>query len=49
LGCSIRSMLPRRDASVLVRALLMRRGSLVWGQFASQREPEAGSFVHDMF
>src|SRR5580698_8974975 len=46
---SSRSMRPRKDASVFVRALNMRRFPLEGWPFGLRREPEAGSFVHDMF
>jgi len=45
----MRSMLPRKVASVLVRAVLMRRSLGKMVAAPVQREPEAGSFVHDMF
>jgi hypothetical protein len=45
----MRSMLPRKLASVLVRAPLMRRSSGKLGRHWFSGEPAAGSFVHDMF
>ena len=47
---SIRSMRPRKFASVLVRAVLMRRSFRKFGRYRFfPSEPAAGSFVHDMF
>jgi hypothetical protein len=45
----MRSMLPRNLASVRVRAPVMRRSRENVSASGSGREPEAGSFVHDMF
>jgi hypothetical protein len=46
----MRSMLPRKIASVLMRAPVMRRSyRRVWTATGSLGEPLAGSFVHDMF
>jgi hypothetical protein len=47
----MRSILPRKLASVLVRAPVMRRSWKGLGRLLVQfrRKPEAGSFVHDMF
>jgi hypothetical protein len=42
-------MLPRKVASVLVRAVLMPRSSEILAFTAFSYEPAAGSFVHDMF
>jgi hypothetical protein len=47
---SIRSMLPRKVASVFVRAPVMRPfPQEMFGPSLVLREPAAGSFVHDMF
>jgi hypothetical protein len=43
------SMLPRKLASVFVRAPVMRRSSKLLGRHWFLEEPEASSFVHDMF
>ena len=40
---------PRKDASVLMRAPLMRRSSECRAVTGLEDEPAAGSFVHDMF
>jgi hypothetical protein len=45
----MRAMLPRRDASVFLRAPIMRIVPEVGANFALRGEPKAGSFVHDMF
>jgi hypothetical protein len=46
---SMRSMLPRKLASVRVRAPVMRRSLKDIRHLAPGEKPEAGSFVHDMF
>ena len=47
---SMRSMLPRRCASVFMRAPVMRRSSeMMVGKSRVLDEPMAGSIVHDMF
>jgi hypothetical protein len=45
----MRSILPRKLASVLVRALVMRRSFGEVGPSLVRKEPAAGPFVHDMF
>jgi hypothetical protein len=45
----MRSMLPRKVASVFVRAPVMRRSSDIWAVTWFRREPAIGSIVHDMF
>jgi hypothetical protein len=46
----MRSMLPRKAASVRVRAPVMRRSlRKIFATSVLGEKPEAGSFVHDMF